>query len=103
MPRSSALTFAASVGVDYTDTAAEIAFTMTPGVQYRLYVNSDAWFTITPPGGTGAAKAGAGSHPIAAKTSVLVSAIAAGTRISVVQDSANGHATLSEIATVVSS
>lgn len=100
---SSASTFGNSAGADYTGTAAEIAFDMKPGVQYRLYVSSDAWFAFIAAGGAATVAKAANAHPVAAKTSVLVSAAGAAVRVSVVQDSGAGHATLSEILKVVSS
>lgn len=78
--------------------ATELNLTMAPNVQYRLFVTTAAWFRVTTAGGAAAAVSGAGSHPIAANTEVLVAALGQRNRISVIQDTAPGVATLSEVA-----
>ena len=99
---SSAFTFGDSTTAAFT-TATEIAYDMVPGRQYRLYVSADAWISFVKAGGSGTVKAAAGTVPVAAKTSVLVSAIGALTRISVLQDSSGGNATLTEVTATIQS
>lgn len=84
--------------------AAEVALDMSPRRQYRLAATSAAgvWFRIVAPAGAGAAASGAGSHHLAAGESVLVAAISARTRVSVIREaSTDGLVCLSEIIPVV--
>src|SRR5262245_8591129 len=89
-----------SVTSSYTATAAENSKIMAMGTQYRLYCSTDAWFRITTPGGPAAAVGGSDSHPISAGNAVLVSALGTKTKVSVVRNTADGNATLSELLAV---
>jgi hypothetical protein len=96
----SAKTFADSVTQAFTAAAAEVPLTMRPGTEYRVYCTTDAWIRLVKPGEATnvAVKGGPGSHPIKAFADEIVSALGPGTRISVIQDTAGGNLTLSEIA-----
>jgi hypothetical protein len=88
-------TYRSGVTQAVTNASAEIGSGMTPGVQYRLYASKDAWFRIGL--GGAATVGGTDCHPIKGGTSLLVSAQNVGTKITIIRDSEDGSATLSEL------
>lgn len=87
-----------SKSIAYTATAAEVALTMVFGRQYRLTTTTDAWFRLTTAGGTAAVVAADDNHFLKGGEVALVSGRDGANRISVIRATADGTATLSEMA-----